>query len=428
MFLGALVDAGLPLAALEAVVAGLGLPGVSVRAHRVTRGPLAATKVDVLVDGEVAEGPADAGGAAHEPPHEHGHGRGHDHQHGHDHGHGAPARAATLAHEAPRAHAHRHGHRTLPEVLDLLGRARGIAPEALADARRTFRALAEAEGRVHGVPAEEVRFHEVGALDALVDVTGTCAGFHALGVTEVRVGALPWPAGGSVRSAHGDLPLPAPAVAHLLLGHPTFAGGERFEQVTPTGAALVRALARGTAVPAGFVPRAVGLGAGTRDAGRLPNVLRLVLGDAGDEGTADDAVLLETNLDDATGQTVARAVERALAEGALDAWTVAATMKKGRPGHVVSVLARPEDAARLEAVLFAETPTLGVRRRAVARTVLAREHVTVTTPWGPVRMKVRAGPAGREATPEHDDCRRIADAHGLPLRDVLEAAARAWVP
>jgi uncharacterized protein (TIGR00299 family) protein len=271
-----------------------------------------------------------------------------------------------------------------------------------------------------------VRFHEVGALDALVDVTGTCVGLHALGVTEVRVGALPWPAGGSVRTAHGDLPLPVPAVAHLLVGHPTFPGGERFEQVTPTGAALVKALARGSSVPAGFVPRVVGVGAGTRDAGRLPNVLRIVLGDAESAGEAADAVLLETNLDDATGQAVARAMERALAEGALDAWTVPATMKKGRPGLVVSVLARPEDAARLEAVLFAETPTLGVRRRTVARTVLAREHVTVSTPWGPVRMKVRDGPAGRDATPEHDDCRRLADAHGLPLRDVVEAACRAW--
>jgi uncharacterized protein (TIGR00299 family) protein len=312
-------------------------------------------------------------------------------------------------------------------MLALLESARGLPPEALADARRTFRALAEAEGRVHGVAPEAVRLHEVGALDALVDVTGTCAGLHALGVTEVRVGPLPWPEGGSVRTAHGDLPLPPPAVVHLLVGHPTFGSGERFEQVTPTGAALVRALARGTSVPAGFVPRAVGLGAGTRDAGRLPNALRLVVGEvAGASDGAADAVLLETNLDDATGQQVARALERALAEGALDAWAAPVTMKKGRPGLVLSVLSRPEDVARLERVLFLETPTLGVRRSPVARTVLAREHVTVTTPWGPVRVKVRETPGGREATPEHDDCARLAAAGGRSLREVEEAARRAW--
>jgi uncharacterized protein (TIGR00299 family) protein len=416
MFLGALVDAGLPLSVLRGVIDALGLAGVTVTAAKVLRGPLAATKVDVLLDGEVAEPPSDEGDDDH-AHHDHGHDHGHDHDHGH---------ARHVAHGAAAVHAHRHGHRTLAEVLALLERARGLAPAALADARRTFRALAEAEGKVHGVAPEEVRFHEVGALDALVDVTGTCVGLHALGVTEVRVGALPWPLGGSVRAAHGDLPLPAPAVAHLLVGHPTFPGGERFEQVTPTGAALVQALARGTTVPAGFVPRAVGHGAGTRDAGRLPNVLRLVLGDADGQAGAADAVLLETNLDDATGQTVARALERSLAAGALDAWTVAATMKKGRPGLVLSVLARPDDVARLEALLFEETPTLGVRRTVVARTVLAREHVSVTTPWGAVRMKVRTGPAGRAATPEHDDCLRLAEAHGVPLRDVLAAAERAW--
>jgi uncharacterized protein (TIGR00299 family) protein len=407
MFLGALVDAGLPFAVLEDVVRALRLEGVTVRAARVLRGPLAATKVDVLVDGEAAEVPHD-----HEEPHAHGH------EHAHVHAHGEP--------EHGHAHAARHGHRTLAEVLAILDAARGLPPEVLADARRTFRALAEAEGRVHGVAPEAVRFHEVGALDALVDVTGTCAGFHALGVTEVRVGPLPWPAGGTVHAAHGDLPLPAPAVAHLLVGHPTFPSGEHFEQVTPTGAALVRALARGTSVPVGFTPRAVGMGAGTRDRGRLPNVVRIVVGDVGVAAEAMDAVLLETNLDDATGQEVARALERALAEGALDAWAAPVTMKKGRPGLVVSVLARPGDVARLEAVLFSETTTLGVRRCPVARTVLAREHVTVATPWGPVRVKVRQTSAGREAAPEHDDCLRVATAHGLPLREVQEAARRAW--
>lgn len=416
MFLGALVDAGLSRAALEEVVTALGLEGVTLDVRRVTRGPLAATKVDVRVDGRAVEVPHDAD----EPP---GHAHGHPHGHGHGHGasdHGHPAHGPASGHE------HRHEHRTLGQVLAVIDAARGLLPAALADARRTFRALAEAEGRVHGVAPEEVRFHEVGALDALVDVVGTCVGFHALGVTEVRVGALPWSAGGTLRSAHGELPLPAPAVAHLLVGHPVVPSGERFEQVTPTGAALVRALTRGTTLPAGFTPRAVGLGAGSRDAGRLPNVLRIVLGDVASSEESADAVLLETNLDDATGQEVARALAAALAEGALDAWSVPALMKKGRPGHVLSVLARPADAARIEAVLFRETPTLGVRRSRASRTVLPRHVEDVQTPWGTVRMKVREGPGGRAATPEHDDCLRLADTHGVALREVQEAARRAW--
>lgn len=196
--------------------------------------------------------------------------------------------------------------------------------------------------------------------------------------------------------------------------------------MTPTGAAIVKALGRGTTVPDGFVPRRTGYGAGTQAGERLPNVVRLVVGEATDDATPADAVLLEANLDDATGREAARALDRALAEGALDVWSTAVTMKKGRPGLVLSLLARPDDVARLEAILFAETPTLGVRRRAVARTVLARRHVPVETPWGCVRMKVRETPAGEAATPEHDDCLELAESHGVALTDVLDAARTAW--
>jgi uncharacterized protein (TIGR00299 family) protein len=451
MLLGALVDAGLPLEVLEAVPRALGLAGVEVLARRVTRGVLAATKVDVRVDGH-EEGPPQPGAHPHVHPHEHPHHvhRHHEHEphehephehepHEHepherqDHGHPphdpAPSHgrspAAVPGHGAP--HPDRpHAHRAYRDIAALLEGVRALPAAALSDARRVFRALAEAEARVHGVRVDDVRFHEVGAADALVDIVGGCVGLRALGVDEVRTGPLPWPGGGTVATAHGRLALPAPATALLLVGQPTFPSGETFEQVTPTGAALVSGLSRGTGVPAGFVPRAIGLGAGSRDGGRLPNVLRLVLGDLGAPGEAQDAVLLETNLDDATGQVLARAIERAMAAGALDAWAVAAVMKKGRPGHVLSVLARPEDASRLEAVLFEETPTLGVRRHAVARTTLARHHVEVQTRFGGVRMKVRSGARGPEATPEHDDCRRLAEAHGVALREVLDAAQRAW--
>jgi uncharacterized protein (DUF111 family) len=196
--------------------------------------------------------------------------------------------------------------------------------------------------------------------------------------------------------------------------------------VTPTGAALVRALSRGVLPPAGFVPRAVGVGAGDHPGGRLPNVVRLVLGETGADATPSDAVLLETNLDDATGQEVGHAIDRALAAGALDAWAVPATMKKGRPGVVLAVLAAPAAAADLEALLFRETPTLGVRRRAVARTVLPRRSVSVSTPYGTVHVKVRSTPDGDEATPEYDECRAAAERAGVSFRAVADAAARAF--
>lgn len=414
MCLGALVDAGLPLSALEDVVAALGLSGVTLRARRVQRGAFAATKVDVVLPGGAREGP---GGTVHgDHGHDHGHARGAAHRHAHPAVHGP---------DHPHGAGEDHEHRTLDDVLGILRGAKGLPPEAMADAVRAFTLLAEAEGKVHGIPPGEVRFHEVGALDAIVDVVGTCVGLRRLGVLEVRASAAPWPSTGTVEGAHGRIPLPAPATVLLLAGHPTFPSGETFEQVTPTGAALVKALSRGTEPPVGFVPRVVGCGAGDLDAGRLPNVVRLVVGEASD-GPAPDAVLLETNLDDATGQQVGHAIDAALAAGALDAWATPAVMKKGRPGVVLSVLSAPPDAPALEALLFRETPTLGVRRRAVSRTLLPRRVVEVATPYGAVHVKVRTTPAGDEATPEYEDCRAAAARHGVSLPAVQAAAAASW--
>jgi len=401
MCLGALVDAGLPLAALEEVVAALGLEGVRLRARAVRRGAFAATKVDVLLPGrpepapEASGGPTAAGGA--HPP-----------VHAGDHPHDAP-----------------HPHRRLGDVLSVLRDAKGLPAEAVADAVRTFTLLAQAEGRVHGIAPEDVHFHEVGAVDALVDVVGTCVGLSRLGVREVRASALPWFTG-RVRTAHGELALPAPAVVHLMEGHPTYPSGESYEQVTPTGAALVRALARGHLPPPGFVPRRTGVGAGDHPGGRLANVVRLVLGDAGPAWSPTDAILLETNLDDATGQEIGHAIERALASGALDAWAVPSVMKKGRPGVVLSILAEPAAAAALEALLLRETPTLGVRRHVVERHVLPRRLVQVTTSYGPVQVKVRTTPGGDEGSPEYEDCRLVATRAGVSWREVAAAALAAW--
>jgi uncharacterized protein (TIGR00299 family) protein len=419
MLLGALVDAGLPVRAIEDVVDAMGLDGVRVVASRVRRGALAATKVDVVLPGETVPAPESV---PQRPPH--GHGQGHGHAHEHDHGR-----------EPGQGHGHEHGgghapgdhdHRTLQDVLKVVRGAKGLPPEAVADAVRTFTLLAEAEGKVHGIAAEQVHFHEVGALDALVDVVGVCAGLRRLGAVEVRVSPLPW-FQGTARMAHGALPLPAPAVTHLLVGHSTFPSGESYEQVTPTGAALVAALSRAEAPPPGFTPSHVGVGAGTHPGGRLPNVVRLVLGAASPtDATPTDAVLLETNLDDATGQQVARAIEAALAGGALDAWATPVTMKKGRPGVVLSVLAAPVDAPALEALVYRETPTLGIRRRSISRSVLPRRLEPVATPFGPVHVKVRETPGGPEATPEYDECRLAAERAGVPVRAVQAAALEAW--
>ena len=424
MLLGAIVDAGLPIEVLGEIVAALGLDGVRVVARRVQKGALAATKVDVVLPGRPSPAP-ESRGAEHPRAHEHVHAHDHAHEHDHDHPHDHAA-----SHDHPHVHGPgaphptSHVHRTLPDVLAILRKAKGLPAEGVADAVRAFTLLAEAEGRVHGIAPEAVHFHEVGALDAIVDIVGVCVGLRRLGVLEVRASSLPWFTG-TARMAHGLLPLPAPAVVNLLVGLPTHPSGETFEQVTPTGAALVRALSRGALPPAGFVPSRVGVGAGDHPGGRLPNVVRLVVGEvAGSE--ASDAILLETNLDDATGQEIGFAIEKALAAGALDAWATPVTMKKGRPGVVLSILATPADVPALEAILFRQTPTLGIRRHPVARTTLSRRLVAVATPFGPIHVKVRAAPDGEAATPEYEDCRRAAERSGASLATVRAAALAAW--
>lgn len=322
-------------------------------------------------------------------------------------------------------------HRHLDDVVAILEGA-DLPPRALARARRTFELLAEAEGKVHGVPASEVHFHEVGALDAIVDVAAVCLALELLGVD--RVESSPLPLGrGQVRAEHGLLPLPAPAVLRLVEARGAMVEGRETtrELVTPTGAALLCALAeRFGPLPALTVER-VGYGSGTRVAAptELPNVTRVVLGQtAGSSSpaqTPNDVVVLEANLDNATPEHVAYLAERLLAAGALDVFCTGVTMKKGRPGVVVTTLAAPATAGPLEDVLFAESPTLGVRRRLEARTTLAREVVSVTTEHGPVRVKLAARPDGRTtAAPEHEDVARLARERGRPLREVYESALR----
>lgn len=317
-------------------------------------------------------------------------------------------------------------HRHLPDIeaiiadADLPGRA---AERAVA----VFRRLAEAEAKVHGTRPERVHFHEVGAVDSIVDIVGTCAGLAILGVDRVVCGPVPL-GSGTVETAHGPLPLPAPATVELLRGAATRPGEESGELTTPTGAALVSTLAEAFGPPPPMTIEAVGYGAGSRQGERLPNVVRVLLGRAaaGGKGDADAVWLLEANLDDASGETLGAAAESLFKAGALDVWMTPATMKKGRPGVVLSCLVPP---ARLEAVeltYFTHAMTFGVRRTLLERSTLRREHVRVRTPYGEVRVKVgRRGDRTVAARPEYEDCRRLAREAGVPPATVFEAALAA---
>ena len=324
-------------------------------------------------------------------------------------------------------------HRPLSESLAAIAAA-GLPAQVAEGATTTLRRLGDCEARLHGIPVDRVELHELGAVDTLVDVVGVCAALHHLGATEVLCSPLP-AAPGTVTTEHGVLPLPAPATLALLAEAraPLRPGIPGVEQVTPTAAALLTTLAR-FAVPAMRL-RAVGHGAGSRDDPRRPNLVRCWVGDAVDGGVAapggfDDAcVELRTNLDDAAPAVVADLAERVLAAGALDAWVVAATMKKGRPGHILHALVPPAAEAAVAALLLVEGPTLGVRRTDAPRMVAERDVQPFASPLGEVRVK-RKLVGGRvvDARPELDDCRRLAAATGRPLHQVIDtvsAAARA---
>jgi len=407
MLVGALLDAGASFEAVKGAIARLPVEGIEVRAHRTQRGPLACTKFDVLVHGE-REG---------EHPHEE-HGHGHAHE---PHGHGKKRRGGG---RAGGGTVPAHAHRGLREIRDILGRS-GLADAIRGPALRVFERLAAAEARVHGKKIEEVVLHEVGALDAMADIVGACAALDALAVREVFCG--PVRAGsGMIPCAHGVLPVPAPGTMECLLGFDVRFEEGRGELVTPTGAALLAALA--TPHPPGeFYPERVGYGAGTREGGEVPNCLRAVVGRTPDPALEPAVHEVAANLDDQPPQVLARAVEALLEAGALDAWTEPAGMKKGRPGAVLRALADEAHLDAVEETFFAETGTLGVRRHRVERSKCEREWVPVETPFGKVRVKVgRRGERVVSANPEYEDCREAAAKAGVPVREVQEAARAAF--
>jgi len=410
MFLGALVDAGVSPKLLEDTAAALDI-GARLEISRVVRGGISATKVDVYSHGEKD--------LPREVFWEQG---GHDHPHDHDHAH-SPAHDSTGAGEKARPHTHgRH----LKQIVGIIHKA-AITAAAKATAIRIFEALGQAEAEIHNTTIDKVHFHEVGAVDAMVDIVCAAVGAEALGVDEwvcspLNVG------GGTVKCAHGTLPVPAPATLKLLQHAPVYSSGPQVELVTPTGAAIVKTLAtRFGSFPAMKIDKA-GYGAGTRDFHEHPNVLRLSIGEATSAAISPETItVLEANLDDLSPQVLAYAAEKILADGALDVFSVPVQMKKGRSGALLTVLCKPEVADRLSKLIFAETTTLGVRRREEQRQTLSRRWETVKTSWGDVRVKIASmnGSISNYA-PEYEDCRALAEANRVPLKQVLEEAVRAY--
>jgi hypothetical protein len=415
MLMGALVDAGAPIELLQRTAASLAL-GAELRVTRVNRSGIESTKIDVMVNGQVHEPAAPSGPVQQEA--EHGHGHHHHHDHGHEDSHDHPHK-----HEGQK---HNHG-RGLAEIRVLLMGA-DLSQRALNLSLTAFVLLAEAEGRIHGVPAEEVHFHEVGAIDAIVDIACCAAAADALDLdrwycSPVNVGS------GFVDCAHGRFPVPAPATAELLKNLPTYSAHVQMELVTPTGAALLRALdCRFDATPV-MRTQSIGYGAGTRNPERFPNVLRVSIGEiaAAQSFIEDKVTVLECALDDLSPQVLAHTAQLALERGALDVMSSAVTMKKGRLGTLLTVLCKPGDATELQQLIFRETTTLGIRVREENRVVLAREVTPVETDFGVIHIKTGSW-QGEEwnAAPEFEDCRRAAAAFDVPLKTVMQAAMAVW--
>jgi uncharacterized protein (TIGR00299 family) protein len=419
MFLGALLDAGVSPKLLEDTVAALNI-GARLEISRVLRSGISAIKVDVYVYGE-----KDLPREVFSEKREHDHHP--DHAHEHDSGYKHSHDAHTHLHDT-HSHPHAHG-RSLTAIREIIEKA-AISPTAKATAIRIFENLAEAEAEIHGTSIDQVHFHEVGAVDAMVDIVCAAVGAESLAVEEwvcspLNVG------GGTVKCAHGTLPIPAPATLKLLRDAPVYSSGPQVELVTPTGAAIVKTLNTRFALFPAMTIEKTGYGAGTREFPDHPNLLRITIGEAESAAhlsTSNDRItVLEANLDDLSPQVLAYAMERLLAEGALDVFSVPVQMKKSRPGALLTVLAKIEDANRLTKTIFAETTTLGVRRREEQRQTLARRWENVNTTWGPVRIKIASmnGTISNYA-PEYEDCRALAEAHHVPLKEVIHEAVQAY--
>lgn len=325
--------------------------------------------------------------------------------------------------ELEEAH-HGHEHRPVREIRSMLAQS-GLAVTVKERALTIFGRLAEAEGRVHGVDPDDVELHEVGAVDSIVDVVSAAIGISELGVESVHVSRLPL-GSGITSSQHGPIPIPAPATLELLKGYPVQIGDGEGELTTPTGAAIVAALATPDERPPSMHIEAVGYGAGTRTLPDRPNVLRLVLGTRRAEPARDEVVVIETNIDDSSPEIYEHVMELLFAAGARDVWLTPVLMKKSRPGTVVQVIAEPTSRDLLAGILLRETSAIGVRFRPAERLVLPRDTITVETELGPIPVKVARAPDGTpNLAPEYEACKRVARERGVPLKLVYQAALAA---
>jgi uncharacterized protein (TIGR00299 family) protein len=373
MTLGALVDAGCDVEHLRAELRGLQVPGWELAAEKVWKNGMAATYVKVKTEDQ-------------------------------------------------------QKHRSLSGILEILQKSR-LAPEVRHRAAAIFVKLGEAEARVHDVSLEKIHFHEVGAVDAIVDIVGACIGFHSLGIEKFACSALNV-GGGTAKMAHGILPVPAPATADLLRGKPTYSNGVQKELVTPTGAAIVTTLCDWFGPQPPMSVTAIGYGAGTLDLEGQPNVVRIMIGEAAEKTVAgfdEEIAVIEANLDDMNPQIYGYFLEKALAAGALDAYTTPVQMKKNRPGTLLTVLCRSQDTNALMSLIFAETTTFGARTYRAQRRTLPREFLNVATAFGDVRIKIsRVNGRILHVAPEYDDCRKLAVEKNVPLQRVISEALRAY--
>lgn len=382
MTLGAVVDAGCAAEHLRAELGGLQVPGWELTAEKVWKNGMAATWVRVKTEDQTK-------------------------------------------------------HRSLSAILEILEKSK-LAARVLERAGAIFRKLGEAEAAVHDVPIEKVHFHEVGAVDAIVDIVGACIGFEALGIEKFACSALNV-GGGTARMAHGVLPVPAPATARLLAGKPTYSNGVQKELVTPTGAAIVATLCEAFGPQPAMTVNAIGYGAGTTDLEGQPNVMRIMVGEEAEKTEEKNAqvgfvvpldeeiAVIEANLDDMNPQIYGYFLEKALAAGALDVYTTPVQMKKNRPGTLLTVLCKPEETQRLMTLIFAETTTFGARTYRAQRKVLPREWVKVGTEFGEVRIKVsRVNGSILHVAPEFEDCKKLAEEKGVPLQRVIAGAMRSY--
>ncbi|MCG9892880.1 MAG: nickel pincer cofactor biosynthesis protein LarC [Thermosynechococcaceae cyanobacterium MS004] len=405
MCLGALLDAGVPLAHLKQLLLQLSLPeAYAFRVEKVLRQSQQATHVEIDL-----------------APHPESHDESHPESHDEHHHEPLESGAGHVSHSGHVAHRHLPDIEALIQAADLPLRVKTWSLEI-------FRTLAIAEGAVHGIPPETVHFHEVGATDALIDIVGTCIGLDWLDIERVYCSALP-KGGGTVRAAHGLLPVPAPAVLQMFSKRqvPIYDNGIAAELVTPTGAAIAVTLAERFGAPPAMTLQQTGLGAGSKDF-PLPNLLRLWIGEALEVSSpTETVVLLETQIDDLSPQVVGYLYDELFAVGALDVFTQAIGMKKSRPGILLSVLCWPDRVSICEALLFRETTTLGIRRTVQQRTALARSFETVSTALGTVRVKVAyAGGHVVNVQPEYEDCTQLARQHQVPLQEIQQQVLAAW--